>query len=234
SMVSALQKNSEAVVCVDRPIKDLQCLKKRTFFQNLLVKATPEIHPEHIPLCGQLYCARSAELRQINLPTHISSEHGFRRALLLTKGFRAPENPRRIILEPRAAHSFASVASISELFKHERWLVAGSIVSMLLFRRFSEEFRTTGLNAMDLMKKWEAENPVWVSNYIKIQVAKKGWRILPRQWWFRRVLRLRRLSFSQMCRRFPIAASAFVVDIIIFIGAIRDVQSGKAFGYLDR
>lgn len=137
-------------------------------------------------------------------------------------------------MEPRAAHSFVSVASVAELFKHERWLVAGSIVSMLLFKRFSTEARRTGFDAMDLMKKWEAENPAWVSNYIKAQVAEKGWRILPKQWWFRRLLRLQKLSFSQRCRRFPIAASAFVVDVIIFIAAIRDVQSGKALGYLER
>jgi glycosyltransferase involved in cell wall biosynthesis len=230
SMFEALRKNPEAVVCVDRPIKDIAGYKKRTFFQRLLLAATPEIKADHVPLCGQLYCALSSEIRLIKLPFEILAEDGFIRALLLTKGFSSPENPRRIILEPNVAHSFKSVGTLTELFRHEKWLVAASIVNMLLFKRFSAEANASR-NAMDLMKYWEAQNPNWIREYVRAQVSERGWRILPRHWWLRRFIRLQNLSPPQKLRRLPVAVLASAADVIIFIGAIRDVHRGNIYRY---
>ena len=86
-MVATLDSNSQAVVCVDRPVKDIATHTNRTFFQRLLMAATPEIDPDNAPLCGHLYCAVSEQLRLIELPTEITMEDGFIRALLLTRGF---------------------------------------------------------------------------------------------------------------------------------------------------
>ena len=116
SMIVTLKSKSQAVVCVDRPIKDIEINRHRTFFQQLLVAATPEIDPDNIPLCGQLYCADGDRLREIELPNDIAGpEDGFLRALLITDGFTGPENPQRIVLDPAATHLFASVATPLEL-----------------------------------------------------------------------------------------------------------------------
>src|SRR5664280_2002484 len=99
SMVTTLESSPQAVVCVDRPVKDIETNINRTFFQRLLVATTPEIDPDNVPLCGQLYCALSAQVRLIKLPIEVVCEDGFLRALLLTQGFTAPENRRRIVLD---------------------------------------------------------------------------------------------------------------------------------------
>jgi glycosyltransferase involved in cell wall biosynthesis len=227
SMIATLKSNSQAVVCVDRPVKDIEISRDRTFFQQLLVAATPEIDRHDVPLCGQLYCAVSERLREIELPNDIAGpEDGFIRALLITDGFTRPEDRQRIVLDPAATHVFASVATPLELYKHEAWLVTGSIVNVLLFERFWAEC-TTNRSAMALMRIWEEENPQWLRAYVQERVKRRGWRLLPRQWWTRRFARLRGLSIGHRVRRVPVAVLATAVDVLIFIAAIRNVRRGQ-------
>ena len=64
-MFVSLQNIPEAVVCVDRPIKDIAMNPRPNLFQRLLLASTAEINPSDVPLCGQLYCVRGEDLRQI-------------------------------------------------------------------------------------------------------------------------------------------------------------------------
>ena len=233
SMVSTLEKSPEAVVCVDRPVKDIEIKSNPTLFERLLLSVTPQINPDYVPLCGQLYCARSAAIREIRLPLQITCEDGFIRALLLTQGFTVPENPRRIVLDHAVAHKFESVATIQELFKHEAWIVAGSIINMMLYRHFSA-LVTPGRSAMTLMRDWQARDSEWLPRYIESQVKKRGWHLLPGFWWTRRWSRLDGLPLRRRLSRLPVAIIATAVDIIIFFIAIKRVRRGSAFQYWDR
>ena len=232
SMIVTLKTNSDAIVCVDRPIKDIEHKADRTFFQRLLLAATPEIDPTNVPLCGQLYCALSEQLRLITLPSEITIEDGFLRALLLTDGFTEVENRKRIVWAQHAAHKFYSASSLLELFKHEKWIVTGSIVNMMLFKRFGAEC-TSGCNAMTVMKGWQDRDQNWLPKYISSEVHQRGWRILPRFWWTRRWTCLNGLSLAGKLRRLPVVALATIIDITIFGAAIRDVRKGRAFYYWD-
>jgi hypothetical protein len=123
--------------------------------------------------------------------------------------------------------------TLRETFKHEVRVVAGSIVNMLLFERFSEECRLDQ-DAMGLMRIWESENPGWLKDFVKHKVEERGWRLLPRSWWTRRWSRLGRLPFAQKMVRAPGAALAWVLDAAVFITAIGYVRTGRAFGYWGR
>ena len=228
SMVSTLENNPQAVVCVDQPVKDIETKSKRTLFERLLVYATPKINPADVPLCGQLYCALSGPVRQITLPVEITCEDGFLRALLLTQRFTTAENRRRIILDYGASHSFEFVASLSDLFNHEKWIVIGSIVDMLLFERFWLEC-TPSCNAMTLMSRWNQQDQHWLPRYVESQAKARGWRLLPRSWWTRRWSRFGELPLALRLRRLPVAVLAAALDALIFIAAIRNVRRGRAF-----
>lgn len=233
SMLTTLNTNREAVVCVDRPVKDIAQIPNPTFVQRLLLASTPKIDPNDPALCGQLYCVRSEELRAIKLPVDITVEDGFLRALLLTYGFTRPEDRRRIILDLKASHIFKSVATLRETFKHEVRVVAGSIVNMLLFERFSDECKLDR-SAMALMQIWERENPGWLKVFVKHKVEERGWQLLPSSWWTRRWSRLGQMPFPKMLGRAPGVALASALDMVVFLTAIRYVRNGKALGYWGR
>jgi glycosyltransferase involved in cell wall biosynthesis len=233
SMVEMLESNPESVVCVDRPIKDIEIKVNRTFLERLLVAAAPKISTAHVPLCGQLYCALSSQLRLIRLPPEITCEDGFLRALLLTQGFTRPEDPGRIVMNSNVAHIFASVSTLRELFNHEKWVVAGNIVNALLFERFWAE-ANTNLSAMTLMDEWHRQDSQWLPNYIQAQVRARGWRLLPRENWTRRWSRLIGMPIRSMLLQLPVVLIATTIDVTVFVAAIRDVRDGRAFRYWGR
>jgi glycosyltransferase involved in cell wall biosynthesis len=233
SMVSTLERNPQAILCVDRNVKDIEIKRNPTLFERLLIAATPKLGAGRVPLCGQLYCVRSAQSRTIRVPPEITVDDGFLRALLLTQGFTAPEDATGIVLDSNAAHSFASVSTLRELFKHERWLIAGSIVNMLLFERFSAQ-AGAGRSAMTLMEKWGAEDAEWLPRYIESEVRRRGWALLPREYWIRRWTRLKGLPVRRAILRVPAAVIATVMDAMVFIAAIKDVRRGRAYSYWGR
>jgi len=233
SLVSTLESNPQAVVCVDRPVKDIEIKANRSVLERLLVAATPTVDPDNVPLCGQLYCALAARLRQITLPIEITCEDGFLRALVLTYGFTKPEDARQIVMNFGVSHSFASVATLRELFKHEKWVVAGNIVNALLFERFWAE-ADTERSAMTLMNEWHSHDSQWLPHYIQSQVKVRGWYLLPKEAWTRRWSRLRGRPVWSIILRFPVTAIAAIIDAVIFVAAIRDVCRGRAFRYWGR
>ena len=233
SMIATLESNPQAVVCVDRNVKDIEIKASRTLLERLLVTATPTINPNDVPLCGQLYCALSAQLRLITLPIEIAGEDGFLRALLLTQGFIKPEDRRRIVMDSSVAHSFTSVASLRELFKHERWIIAGNIINALIFERFWAE-ADADHSAMALMQDWHAQDSQWLPHYVKSQVKARAWNLLPGGLWTRRWTRLGGRPIWSLMLRLPVAAIATIIDTVIFIAAIRDVRRGRAFRYWGR
>ena len=234
SMINTLMCNKEAVICVDRAIKDIELKTAPSIFERLIVAATPKDNTTSSGLCGQLYCILSSEARAIIFPTEITVDDGFLHALLLTRGFTAPEDPKRIVVASNVAHSFKSVASFREVFSHEKWLISGNIVNFLLFERFWAE-ATPVRSAMTLMSGWAEQDPRWLVHYVESQVRSRGaWRILPLKYWTRRFSRLKGLSVRRVVQQFPIAALAAIMDAFIFAAAIRDVRRGRAFGYWAR
>jgi glycosyltransferase involved in cell wall biosynthesis len=229
-LVRTLMGSSDAVVCVDQPVKSIEPGSSATLLQRVLASSTPPIDPRDIPICGQLYCAYSSELRRIWLPRDIQVDDGFIRAMLLTRCFTAPEDRSRIVLAPNTYHRFTSVATIRELFKHERWLVAGSIVNMLLFGLLHAEARPD-YDAGKLIEEWSQRDPDWLPKYVAEQVQARGFRLLPSSWWTRRWTRLGYLPLPQRLARVPTAAAASIADAIVFVAAILYVREGKGFRY---
>jgi glycosyltransferase involved in cell wall biosynthesis len=233
SMVRTLRTHPDAVVCVDTPVKDIEVKGDATLFERMLVTSSPKIDPHDVPLCGQLYCAVASSLREIKIPVEITCEDGFLRALLLTHGFTKPENRQRIVWARDAAHFFSSVGSVRELYNHEKWLVAGCIVDMLLFELFSTKCGAH-LSAMQLMERYQQCDPNWMKNFVRSEVARRRWKLLPRPWWIRRWLTINKLPWTSRFRRTPVAILASLADWFIFLAAIHDVHRGHAFRYWGR
>ena len=232
-LVTTLRGSVDAVVCVDQPLKSIEPGAKATVIQRVLASSTPPIDHGDVPICGQLYCAYSSELRRIWLPRDVQVDDGFVRAMLLTRCFTAPEDRSRIVLAPNAYHNFTSVATIRELLKHERWVVAGSIVNMLLFARLHAE-ACPDRDAGKLIEEWSQRDPDWLPKYVAEQVQLRGFRLVPSSWWTRRWARLASLTLPRRLVRVPMAAAASIADAIVFLAAIHDVRAGKGFRYWRR
>jgi len=232
-LVVALQENQRAVVSVDQPIKDIAMAANPGPLARMFLSATPKVDPDNATVCGHLYCVRSEDLRGFRLPIGMQIEDGFIRAMLLTNRFTAPEDLRRIVLAPDASHSFESVKGVGEAVRHERWIVGGSIINMMLFERFTSADNADA-DAGRLMDDWREKDPTWLASFVREEIAARGWNLLPRDWWTRRWTRLRGLSLFRKLKKLPAACAASALDLIVFVAAMRDVRSGRAFNYWGR
>ena len=229
-LIDALDESPSAVVSVGQPVKVAGPRAGTGLVQRLLARETRPLDPEAIPLAdsstalGRRSCAPFASRGRSRWRMASSG------ALLLTRGFTIPEDRRRIVLASGASHAFEVVDSVTSLFRHERWVVSGSIVNMVLFARFGREARP-GRSAGDLMAEWSLARRAVVAQAIDAEVRSRGLDLLPGDWWTRRWARLRQHPWRRRIARVPGFAAAALFDAVVFLAAIREVKSGRGFGY---
>ena len=232
-LVGALDASPSAVVSVGKPVPIVPGGPNGGVVSRVLARSARAIDPADVPLAGALYCARASDLRTFRIPTEIQVEDGFVRAMLLTRCFTQPEDRSRIVLAEGASHTFEVVGGLGALFRHERWIAAGSIVNMLLFRRFGGEARP-GRSASDLMREWSNSDDRWLPRMVQAEARSRGLGLLPGHWWTRRFTRLRAEPWSRKLGKLPTATAAAVLDAAVFLSAIRDVRNGGGYRYWGR
>ncbi len=237
SMVDTLERNPHAYVTVDRPIKDV-VLKSNKTLPDRLSAAISKLSgqqfckaQEEAPawLCGQLYCGRSAALRQIRLPNSSLGEDGLLYRFLVTDSLRSPEAPYRVILAKSAAHSFEAYTRLSLLLKHERWLIVSNSVNDLLLARLRQR-GLTGSAVSDYIHHQNQINPHWLSDLVTAQARDRPW-LLPRFILTRRFISLANKPLLSAILLLPMAIAAFLVDLWLACLANRDLHRGVALKY---
>ena len=117
-------------------------------------------------IAGSLYLARAAALRGFWMPLGLIVEDGFVKAMLLTDSFRLPENTGAIVRAAGATHYFEAVTGFQAWFKHERRLVNGTAVNILLFGHI-RELVAQGKNPGEVIRANNEANPAWVADLAK-------------------------------------------------------------------
>lgn len=222
-VVLALEANPEVIVSVDLPLKDIVSQSNPSMKQQLSLAAS-ELQSAGPPkIAGSLYLARMSALRDVWLPNGIIVEDGFVKAMLLTQCFTQPENTKAIVRAKDATHYFEALVDFQKWFQHERRLVCGTAVNILLFDRVRKEV-AEGRSAGEFIRIQNETNPLWVSEYVR---AYRGglpgtWDFLLspiRQWWAAPTLR--------KIRGFPAAAIRSVLNVAVVFVSSRELRSGR-------
>ena len=165
-VVAALIENPQAVVAVDLPLKDITTKKNLNLREQMSVSAS-QIQVAGAPkIAGSLYLARAEALRRFWMPLGLIVEDGFVKAMLLTDSFRQPENLSAIVRAAGATHYFEAVTGFAAWFKHERRLVNGTAVNILLFS-LMREMVAQGKNPGEEIRARNEANPSWVADLAK-------------------------------------------------------------------
>lgn len=229
SMLKTILQQSQAIVVVDKPIKDVSLKPNKTLRDRLSTsisglsggKAT-EGGPAWI--CGQLYCAKAKALRQIWLPTTLPAQDAFLYTMLVTQNLQSEQNPNHVILAGSASHQFEAYTSIRRLLKHERWLILSSAVNELLFSRLKEA-GMVGNQAGTYIMKNNHQNPQWLSDLVKAETGHRRW-LIPRFILIRRFVSLMKKPVHKAFILLPIATAAFIVDLILSFQANQNLHQG--------
>ncbi|MBW4482942.1 MAG: glycosyltransferase [Tildeniella torsiva UHER 1998/13D] len=222
-MIAALEKFPEALVSVDRPIKDIAFKADKTLADrfSLLISAlsgnkTSEEQPAW--LCGQLYCARATNIRQVWLPNQLSVEDGFLYTMITTNGLQNPAMPGRIILAKSASHMFEAYTDITRLLRHEKWLILSNSVNDMIFEYLTVN-QANAEHAGQQVRRLDQEDEDWLGKCIDATTKTRGWWLIPKFILLRRFLALKNKPLAMAISLFPLSILAFSVDVAIAVQA---------------
>lgn len=237
SMLNTLFQQPQARVAVDRPIKDVFLKANKTIRDRLSVAISglsggkaDEGGPAWI--CGQLYCAEAQALRQICLPTALPGEDAFLYTMIVTDNLQVAQNPHRVVLAGRASHRFEAYTSISQLLRHERWLILISGVNELLFSSLIESGKSGNQLGAYIMEN-NCQNPGWLSELVRAATVRQWW-LIPRFILVRRFVSLMNKPAYKAIALFPLAVAAFGVDLVLSVQANRNLHRGIGLKHWDK
>lgn len=222
-VVEKLEAHPEAVVAVDLPLKDITAKQNLSLRERMSVSAS-ELQVAGPPkIAGSLYLGRTPALRAFWMPLGLIVEDGFVKAMLLTDCFRKPENPAGIVRAADATHYFEAVTGFAAWFKHERRLVNGTAVNILLFS-YIRNLVLQGKEAGSVIRANNESNPSWVADMAK---AYSGPLPGAREFLTRPLEKLGGLPPARFLRALPVALLRSALNIAVCIVCQSDVRAGR-------
>jgi hypothetical protein len=159
-MVRALDDDPRLHVATSFPVKHVE-LEASGLLERLSSRITDARLDEHA-VCGQLYAGRAEVLRRIHMPIGLQVEDGFIRAMVLTDGFRSPEQLERVRHIDGVRHLYEAHLSPERLVRHEAWLVRNTVTLSYLYAAFEAlPLELTGQHAGELVAALNETTPDW-------------------------------------------------------------------------
>jgi len=222
-VVESLEANSMAVVAVDLPLKDISIKGNLDIRERISVTASQLQLAGPPKIAGSLYLARVGAVRSFWMPLGLIVEDGFVKAMLLTDSFRKPENLEGIVRADGATHFFEAVTGFGAWFQHERRLVNGTAVNILLFGLMRQIVAKGGDPGEEIRKRNETD-PEWVSKF-----AKNYRGLLPGAWQFisNPLKQHSQASSLHLLKTLPIGLLRAFLNIGICFVCQLDVRAGR-------
>ena len=229
NMVRLLLVNSHVQVATDRPIKTISEGKAPRWYRKFSLATSRVGDPAIDSICGQLYIGRAQTLRQIWIPSGLFAEDGFIRACIVTDCFRSAEDVSRVRRAEGASHSFEGEAEVRSIIRHQKQLVIGNYINMLLFG-FLWSVSSGEDNPLRRLRSECENNPAWVGNLIRDNVASSSEFVLPKSFTWSRWHRLKGLSLLRKIAAFPVVFGGWIFDFYVARISEATLRRGQGLG----
>lgn len=219
-LVRHLEAHPEILIAPDQPVKKFA----RSGPMSVLIRALQKSgsDDEHA-LSGQLYAARPDALRAVVMPLGVVVEDGFLRAMTLTRSFSESEDKSRIRRAPGVRHYYDAYETLASIWRYERRQAAGTTINRFLYDEFTA-WRESGRDIAAETRRRNRETPDWIEDLIAEKSRVGGIILPPKNYAFRRLKRLRRLSFRDALKA-PLYAAAIAYDVVVAIDASRQLRN---------
>lgn len=230
SMLITLEEHPEANVSVDRPCKDIESRKRKSFFERASLAASHLTQAGEAQLCAQLYCIRSEIARNIYLPKDLTAcDDGFIKTLVCTDFLTRSLCPERIRVADDAAHTFEAYTSPTAILRNQKRQIIGQTIVHLLVDRYLKALpEWQRVRLAETLKEKEQADPDWLRRLIAehLQGTKHFWQLYPGLL-TRRFQRLSRLAPFKKALCFPVAAAGFLINLVAGFLAYQFLKSGS-------
>lgn len=215
-LIATLETSPRAHVSVDRPIKDIAAIPRRSLRHRISLGASRATRSAPAQLCAQLYAMPAHIARRIYLPKDLPAcEDGFIKALVTTDFLTSSTQDDRICLAPGAQHTFEAYTSLAALVRNHKRQVMGQTVVHILIDRFLPTLPSAErANLADTLRQKDRHDPDWLKRLLQSHLAERRWffRLYPHQLGLR-LSRLRRLSASDRLRCLPAALASLALEL---------------------
>jgi hypothetical protein len=229
NMWMALKQNPEANIAVDRPCKDIQFKRQKTFRERLSLSASKLTSAASGQLCGQLYCMRAGVARNIFLPKDLAAcEDGFIKALACTDFLKHEVWPRRIIVAEGAEHTFEAYTCAAAIFRNQKRQAIGQAIVHILVDKFLNKLPLAARRDMArTLRTFDESDPPWLKRLIGEHLCRTRWfwKLCPGLVFYR-FSRLRNLRGAQRLLCLPLALAGVALAFLASFSAYRSLKSG--------
>jgi glycosyl transferase family 2 len=230
NMVRALERDSNAVVAVDRPCKDILFKRERSWRDKFSLEVSQLTLSSSAQLCAQLYCMRAARARRIYLPKDLPAcEDGFIKSLVCTDNLLHEVRPERICVAKEAEHTFEAYTSPGAIFKNQKRQVIGQTIVHLLVDKYLRELPLAQRQHLaETLRAKDVTDPDWLKRLISEHLRRTRWfwRLYPGLLTCR-FRRLRQLSLLKRILSFPAVSVAASASLLASALAYRSLKSGS-------
>nr|WP_166180523.1 glycosyltransferase family 2 protein [Altererythrobacter segetis] len=229
-MVQELAASPNAVVAVDRSVKDIELEQPSGLVEKLIKFATGTATDPRTAIAGACYCVRYSEVRRIWMPIGLPGEDGFLRAMLLTSNFEQSEKLDRLLFVEGAYHVFESMRDLGGVVRHNVRLAIGTAVNILLFDHI-RQLREQGVDVSAYVRRRNDEDPGWVNNLIRDRMQ-ASYFPLEARFVSRRLRRMRNSpAQARTLRSCAVAILGAGFDLVVFLRATMLMRKGAGAGY---
>jgi hypothetical protein len=217
NMYRALEKNDEAAIATDCPIKNVAFKRRKGLrdLASLAASQTTQAAPAQVT--GQLYCIRTPVARNIHLPRDlVACEDGFIKSLVCTYFLTRESTPERIVQAENASHVFEAYTSLRDLLRNQkRQIIGQTIVHILVDKHLSTLSLDEKLNLAETIQEKEVSDPPWLKRLIgtHLRETRFFWRLYPNLL-SSRFIRLRRLRGLRKALYLPMAVVGTTVTLV--------------------
>lgn len=229
NMLAALLHHPEAVIAVDRPLKDISFKTQPSVLERISLATSAMTRASASQLTGQLYCIRATAARNIYLPRDLAAcEDGFIKTVICTDFLTRPASPARIMQANDASHVFEAYASIGDILKNQKRQMIGQTIVHVLVDKFLKRVNLSQRPHLgELICDLESTDPTWLKRLIHehIRMTNHCWQLFPG------ILRSRFRPLARMrgMRRalyLPVALIGFFVTLISCWRAFHALKQG--------
>jgi len=223
-LIRRLESDAVALVATDRPLKTTKLKQERSLRENVSLNASAQIDTSGA-ISGQLYCARSAELRRIWMPLALPVEDGFLAAMISTDGFTVPGRRGSIVQVSDAFHYYDDHGTLADFIRHESRIIMGSVINAWLFRLLWNAGKNGHVGVY--IRDQNLLNPAWLDDLVKDEAARLWWSI-PADFVFKRMAPLSNQPVLTKLKRAPVAIVATFLEIAACMRANRLLRQSNS------
>ena len=227
--LDGLVSSPEAVVAVDRSVKDIELEQPKSLTEKLIKLGTGTAEDTRLAIAGACYCVQFSEVERIWMPVGLPGEDGFLRAMLLTSSFTHEERLSRHLFIKDAYHIFESLRDAGSVLRHNVRLAIGTAINILLFWHL-REIRASGRDVAEYIQERNAADPNWVDSLVRERL-KDNFFPLHTRYLLRRFRPLVRGPERRSFKDWLIALFGTSFDLVVFLKATLLMRKGAGAGY---